>query len=1324
MTTTVFIDSRVSDHETLISSFAPGTDAHVLDPTIDGVLQIRDLLAGQSGYDSIQVISTGSPGSISIGSTVLSSFNLPDYADELLQIGSSLAAGGGLLLYGSNVASGTEGQAFIKSLSEMTGAQVENNNYEPTGGVAITGTAMQGELLTADIHALADADGIGIISYQWKADGVDISGATGHVFLPGKAEIGSKISVSASYMDRLGTNESVSSAETGIVVKSSEGQVHDGYFSDALVWVDSTANGMLDWSDADNDGRWDTGEGECWVYTDQTGQFRGLAGEGTIRSVGGTDISTGRPFTGSFSAPSGSSVINPLTTLVVAALASGGSSSDLNAALGLPPDLDLTVYDPLAEASKATASGASLALALNVQGAAMQISNIMAVAVSVQGAEAGTADSSDTIAGILTGFVGTGGLNLADSFVVSAALMATAESIDYQVLSSIADAVALVNGRIATVAAAAPQDKEDFTARLTEMVKAQIVAQERLATEASEAVAGGDTSKITMTDSNQLAMALEAVTPGDIGSLFINHVPTGAVIITGTPSPGEVMTADAGSLADHEGLGAFSYVWKADGVEIAGATGNTCLLSLSEKGREITVVASYTDGAGHDESSASLPTAPVAFAPTSLSGVMVDLKKGSDSGSSDSDHLTNITTPTVTVDLSGRELAAGDRVQIIDSNHHNAVLGSCTVTDEDVANGLSSKDMTLSTPLTDDLHLLSARLIDASNTPGLAGRTASPVTIDTVALAPTVALTNDSGSSNSDNITNDGALGVSGIEPGGVIEFSADGAGGWSGTAPTPVEGANTVHVRQVDVAGNISDESVFTFMFDSTRPGSAPAVALKHDSGSSDSDKITNDGALSVSGIEPCSVVEYSADGAGGWSGTAPSPIEGANTVHVRQVDVAGNVSDESLFTFTYDTVAPTVSSFKPGAASTGVAVDSDMVLTFTGPIEKGDGIIAIHSESAGEAPAESHDTTASISGNQLTINPAADLVTGTRYAVTIGEGAVTDVAGNRYAGSTDYGFTTTHTQTAPGASVKEVAGSGKQYDPSGSGMAFTLPSKGGVSVISDDLSAVPGKTLEEQLREFVGNLALSATESQAFQDGITGYASTHGATPPITVRNLSFSATAAFTPDPDDPVVINGTGASREALVIDVRNLPPNAFLELNDVGFALVVGPVHIRGGAGSNMVYADDSAQDIVLGAADDTLHGGGGNDYIGSLDGNDLLFGDAGNDTLSGGAGNDTIDGGAGTDTVVYTGNFAEYTVSYNATTSSYTVMDKVADRDGTDTLTHTEYLQFIDVTKTVADSVTVAAVGTAYADHDSGGLGTGTALIGGGAIGLLVWLVF
>jgi methionine-rich copper-binding protein CopC len=93
---------------------------------------------------------------------------------------------------------------------------VKAANKAPTGAVAITGIAKQGQKLTA-ANTLKDADGLGTITYQWKADGTSISGATGTSLTLTQSQVGKAISVTASYVDKQGNDESASSISTAAV---------------------------------------------------------------------------------------------------------------------------------------------------------------------------------------------------------------------------------------------------------------------------------------------------------------------------------------------------------------------------------------------------------------------------------------------------------------------------------------------------------------------------------------------------------------------------------------------------------------------------------------------------------------------------------------------------------------------------------------------------------------------------------------------------------------------------------------------------------------------------------------------------------------------------------------------------------------------------------------------------------------------------------------------------------------------------------------------------------------------------------------------------
>ncbi|WP_313305939.1 retention module-containing protein [Stutzerimonas balearica] len=199
-------------------------------------------------------------------------------------------------------------------------------------------------------------------------------------------------------------------------------------------------------------------------------------------------------------------------------------------------------------------------------------------------------------------------------------------------------------------------------------------------------------------------------------------------------------------------------------------------------------------------------------------------------------------------------------------------------------------------------NTVSVRQTDvAGNT---SGATTVSFVLDTQVAAPTVSLQADTGTSGSDSITNSGALTVGGTETGATIEYSTDGGQTWTSSF-TPVEGNNTVSVRQTDVAGNVSGATTVSFVLDTQV--AAPTVSLTNDTGASGSDSITNNGALSIGGLETDATVEYSTDGGQTWTSSF-TPVEGSNTVSVRQTDVAGNTSGATTVSFVLDTQAPAV--------------------------------------------------------------------------------------------------------------------------------------------------------------------------------------------------------------------------------------------------------------------------------------------------------------------------------------------------------------------------------------------------------------------------------
>lgn len=90
----------------------------------------------------------------------------------------------------------------------------------------------------------------------------------------------------------------------------------------------------------------------------------------------------------------------------------------------------------------------------------------------------------------------------------------------------------------------------------------------------------------------------------------VNDLPTGEVTLTGQAIIGQTLSV-SNTLSDVDGIGTIRYQWQAGGVDISGANQSSFVLTTNEQGKVITVLASYVDGFGGNESKLSLPSAVV-----------------------------------------------------------------------------------------------------------------------------------------------------------------------------------------------------------------------------------------------------------------------------------------------------------------------------------------------------------------------------------------------------------------------------------------------------------------------------------------------------------------------------------------------------------------------------------------------------------------------------------------------------------------------------------------------------------------------------------------
>jgi Ca2+-binding RTX toxin-like protein len=280
------------------------------------------------------------------------------------------------------------------------------------------------------------------------------------------------------------------------------------------------------------------------------------------------------------------------------------------------------------------------------------------------------------------------------------------------------------------------------------------------------------------------------------------------------------------------------------------------------------------------------------------------------------DNVTNVASVNVDFSYDGNDLGAGESFQysLDGTTWSSASVDVFTSTNTVRVRGVN---LAAGVELGDNQSTkVWLRAVDAAGNATAA--VSQKIVYDHHVAAPELALSLDtagpSGSA-ADGITNAGGYTVSGIEAGAKVEYSINGTD-WSASAPATHEGYNSFLVRQTDKAGNVSANTAFSFQLDTLAP-EAPGLSLANDSGSNNTDGITNSGLVTVS-FNPNNGPDWqwSTDGSewhtGETSGFGQGQLDlgasgdGAKHVLVRHVDTAGNTSTPTALDFTLDTRAP----------------------------------------------------------------------------------------------------------------------------------------------------------------------------------------------------------------------------------------------------------------------------------------------------------------------------------------------------------------------------------------------------------------------------------
>ena len=480
---------------------------------------------------------------------------------------------------------------FNESLTSKATRAVVNVNDPPTGTVTIKGTAAEDQTLTADISTLADADGPGVISFQWQADGVNIAGAVESSYTLTQAEVGTKMTVVASYTDGHGTPESPKSEATVVVANVNDAPTlftgEKLIVGDAVVGEELFVNsGVL----SDEDGP------DVLSVTSYQWQADGITidratGSSYVLTTAeiGKAITVTVTYTDAFNTPE--HFTSAATTAVVANEGMPDGTVVINGNLEQGATVTASVTD---------ADGISNAISYQWQTNDVNIAGATGATLLLKEAQVGK-----TIK-VITSYQDNSGTIESPSFTTT-------------------DSVANVNDKPAGIVIISGTVKQGETLIATNTLSdadglGEITYQWQAA---GETIDGATKNTYTLTQ-KEVGKAITVVAsyhdghgyaeqvPGasTVPVMNLNDPPTGIVKITGGGQQGEMLTA-SNTLADADGMGDVSYQWQANGVNISGAENESYQLTQAEVGKSITVTASYTDGGGTPENIRSAATSAI-----------------------------------------------------------------------------------------------------------------------------------------------------------------------------------------------------------------------------------------------------------------------------------------------------------------------------------------------------------------------------------------------------------------------------------------------------------------------------------------------------------------------------------------------------------------------------------------------------------------------------------------------------------------------------------------------------------------------------------------
>ncbi len=979
----VFIDTSLVDYKTLEAGVADGKALIEFDGLKDGLAQIAGWAASHTGYDALHILSHGTEGAVRLGSSALTLDALKSSSTraELAIIGSALQQDGDLLFYGCDIGAGADGKALLSGLAQLTGA---------------------------DVAASVDATGAARLGGNWVLEAQSGTIETQALKLTGYDRLLALVSFSSADLDLDYTHLSVQRTSSSRTFTFAGGTAAGGLGIDNSTFGGAEGVYAYEGTSGGNDIKLTISIESGYTFDISALKAGATSGSLSFALTYGNDSTTsftqsGISMSGSYTSLSSfNTAINDVKQVVITssnfALLNDFDITDVKAYV--PPP---TVTDARISISGASGTGGAYKIGDTVTATW----NNTAGGDNNAGVTGVTMDFSQFGGGAAVTASNSSGTWTATYTIVSGAIDATNRNVSVTASNS---------GNSATTA--------DTTNATVDNV-APTVTDARISISGASGTGGafkiGDT--VTATWNNTAG--------GDNNSDTISGVTMDFSAFGG----GSTVSAS-------NSAGTWTATYTIVSGAIDGANKNVSVTATDNAGN--TTTSADTTNATVDNIAPTVTDANISISGASGTGgaykigdTVTATWNNTAGGDNNSDTISG-----VTVDFS----QFGGGAAVAASNSSGTWTATYTIA-AGAINGTANRNVSVTT--TDNAGNTTTRA-DTSN-----------VTVDNVAPTTTIAtkaFSSDTGSSSTDFITSSASQTISGtlsanLATGETVLVSLDNGSTWTAATATvglntwslagqTLSGSNTLKVKVQDGAGNDGTVSSQAYTLDTSAPSapSTPDMSSGSDSGSSNTDNITNNTTPSFTGTAESgsTVTLYDTDGStvlgtatatgGNWSITSSSLSAGSHTLTAKATDTAGNTSSASSgLSITIDTSAPTSLALDTTTIPSANATSSASIATLSAT----DGLSISYSLAVGNGTNDADNGSFSISGNALQVG-GASLTAGT-YKIYV---AATDAAGN----VANQAFTLTVVDAPSISSIVRTGGASATVAGSASSISYTV--------------------------------------------------------------------------------------------------------------------------------------------------------------------------------------------------------------------------------------------------------------------------------------------